>query len=371
MWASTILTSGKNFAPRKVSRSAARPCAASCGPPSWPLRSSAAAPVPLPPHAATAFRHDGAHRRQPSRLDRGPRPRAHPDQLSGRRHPQNSRRPLPTRSRKYPRLSVLPAHHDSHPRHPAQPLPRPPRHLPAQRRALDRGRRTRRKTIAHSTRPRSGGTRHPADPGLLAPSQGPHRARLAHLAGPPGQRTTPGRRRHLGPSQRRAGKVLRRLQPALPPSRRRSGLRLPPPTPPLRSRPLPEPALSPRGQRRSHRHSGRALDRSAPTARPSRLRRRNRRTLPSVRRHPAHLSRRRFTAGSALAPRRTRPTPPCAPHLGAETKNPDAPHLQPLRPPRFGGRYLNDNGGDRISLQLIRHFLVATTAKWGSGSGSV
>src|ERR1039457_6606224 len=52
------------------------------------------APVPPPPPAPPAFRHDGAHRRQPSRLDRGPRPRAHPDRLSGRRHPQNSRRPL-------------------------------------------------------------------------------------------------------------------------------------------------------------------------------------------------------------------------------------------------------------------------------------
>jgi len=30
----------------------------------------------------------------------------------------------------------------------------------------------------------------------------------------------------------------------------------------------------------------------------------------------------------------------------------------------FGSRYLNDNGGDKVSLQLIGHFLVATT---GSG----
>jgi len=41
-------------------------------------------------------------------------------------------------------------------------------------------------------------------------------------------------------------------------------------------------------------------------------------------------------------------------------KSNPAPHLQPLRPPRFSGRYLIDRG-DRVSLQLVRHFLVATT----------
>jgi len=148
---------------------------------------------------------------------------------------------------------------------------------------------------------------------------------------------------------------------ALRPSRRRCGLRLPPLAPPLRSGPLPQLALPARRQRRSHRHLGRACHRPAPVARPSRLRRRNCRTLPPVRRHPANLSRRHLTAGSALATRRTRPTPPCAHLFGAEKKKPHAPHLQPLRPPRFGGRYLNDKGGDRISLQLVRHFLVATT----------
>src|ERR1019366_8297797 len=90
--------------------------------------------------------------------------------------------------------------------------------------------------------------------------------------------------------------------------------------------------------------------------------------------HPAHLSRRHPVDRTVLAAGRTRPTPPCAHYLGAEKKNPDATHLQPLRPPRFGGRYLNDNGGDRISLQLIRHFLVATTQSlrkrnWRPGKG--
>jgi hypothetical protein len=80
---------------------------------------------------------------------------------------------------------------------------------------------------------------------------------------------------------------------------------------------------------------------------------------------PAHLSRRPFTASPALAARRTRPTPPGTDHLGTETKKPAGPHLQPLRPPRFGGRYLNDNGGDKVWLQLIRHFRVATTQAGG------
>lgn len=45
---------------------------------------------------------------------------------------------------------------------------------------------TRRKTISHSARTRSRPTRHRTDPRLLSPSQGPHRARLAHLPGPSG-----------------------------------------------------------------------------------------------------------------------------------------------------------------------------------------
>jgi len=58
---------------------------------------------------------------------------------------------------------------------------------------------------------------------------------------------------------------------------------------------------------------------------------------------------------------RIRRPPPCSSRHGTETKSPDAAHLQPLRPPRFSGGYLNANGGDKVSLQLIRHFLVATT----------
>src|SRR5450755_4282742 len=130
-------------------------------------------------------------RRQPSRLARRPRPRTHAARFSGRRHPHHPRRPLPTRSRKHRRLHVLAAHHDPHPRHSAHPLSRSPRHLPAQRCPLDPGRTTRRKTIAHPARARPRPTRHRPDPRLLAPSQGPHRARLAHLAGRrPAPRTT-------------------------------------------------------------------------------------------------------------------------------------------------------------------------------------
>ena len=58
------------------------------------------------------------------------------------------RRSLPTRSRKYSWLSPRSRLHDHHSWRPAQPLPRPPLHLPAQRSPLDPGRTTRRKTVS-------------------------------------------------------------------------------------------------------------------------------------------------------------------------------------------------------------------------------
>src|SRR5271169_3681884 len=134
-----------------------------------------AAEVSFATPAPSAFRHDGAHRCQPPRLARRPRPRTHPDRLSGRRHRPDPRRSLPTRSRKYRRLSPRPARLDHHPRRPAQPLPRSPQHLPAQRFQLDSRRTTRRKTSSHSTRTRPRRTRHRADPRLLTASQGSHR----------------------------------------------------------------------------------------------------------------------------------------------------------------------------------------------------
>ena len=123
-----------------------------------------------------------------------------------------------------------------------------------------------------------------------------------------------------------------------------SAARLPPPAPPLRSRPLPQLALSTRRRRRSHRHLGRELHRPAALARPSRLCRRNRRTRPSPRRQAPRLSRRPASARPASAPRRICRPPPCAPHHAAETKNAHTAYLQSLRPPRFSGRYLIDKG---------------------------
>src|ERR1039458_8982443 len=99
-------------------------------------------------------------------------------------------------------------------------------HLSTQRCPLDARRTTRWKTDSYSTRTRARGTRHPADPRLLSPGQGPHRTRLARLSGPSGQRTSSRPRHHLGASQRRARPLLRRLQPALRSSRRRRPLRL-------------------------------------------------------------------------------------------------------------------------------------------------
>src|SRR5437868_1530294 len=269
--------------------------------------------------------------------------------------------PLTSNSKpKIPSAISAPACLDRGPWHSAQPLPRSSLHLPAQRCPLDPRRTTRRKTISHPTGTRSRRTRHRADPRLLAPGQRPHRARLAHLSGPSGQRTSPRPGRHFGGGQRRTGELLRRLQPPLRSSRRPCRLGFSPPAAPLRPLPLPRPALSAPGQCRSHRRSGHTLHRAAAPARSPRLRRRNRRPFPSARRHPPHLSRRPFADGFAPAPARTRPTPPCGHPLGAETKTQDAPHLQPLRPPCSGSRYLIDRG-DRISLQLIRQFLVATT----------
>jgi transposase len=65
---------------------------------------------------------------------------------------------------------------------------------------------------------------------------------------------------------------------------------------------------------------------------------------PQPRRPRVRLSREHFAARSALAARRICRSPPCSPHLSAEKKKTDASHLQPLRPPCFSGRYLNDMG---------------------------
>src|SRR5664280_1669485 len=168
--------------------------------------------------------------------------------------------------------------------------------------------------------------------------------RLAHWPGPSGQRTSPGPGRHFGTSQCGARPLLRRSQAALRPSCHRGHLRLSLLAAPLRSGPLPQLALSARRRRRPHRYLRRARHRAAALARPSRLRRRNRRTLASARWRAARLSRRRSAAHPAAATGRILRPPPCAHPHRAETKNPDASHLQPLRPPRFSGRYLNDKG---------------------------
>ena len=133
---------------------------------------TAATKIPLPPLAPSAFWHDGPHRRQPSRLARRPRPHAHPHRLSGRCRPARS---SPLTSNSNPKILVgylrALARHDHHPRRSAQPLPRPPLHLPAQRSPLDSRRTTRRQTIAHPTRTRPRRTRHRSrsPPTLLKP----------------------------------------------------------------------------------------------------------------------------------------------------------------------------------------------------------
>ncbi len=71
---------------------------------------------------------------------------------------------------------------------------------------------------------------------------------LAHLPGPSGQRTPPGRGRDFGTSQRRACPLLRRLQPTLRPPRHRLGPRLSHSAPALRPCPLSQFSLPARRQ---------------------------------------------------------------------------------------------------------------------------
>jgi len=56
---------------------------------------------------------------------------------------------------------------------------------------------------------------------------------------------------------------------------------------------------------------------------------------------------------------RTRPTQTRHPPSHPQTQ--DASHLQPRWPSCFGCRHLKISGGDILSLQLIRHFMVAST----------
>ena len=65
---------------------------------------------------------------------------------------------------------------------------------------------------SYAFRPSSRRTGHRADPRLFTASERSHRAGLANLSGPSGQRTAPGAGRHLAASRCRAAALLRRLQ---------------------------------------------------------------------------------------------------------------------------------------------------------------
>ena len=88
----------------------------------------------------------------------------------------------------------------------------------------------------------------------------------------------------------------------------------------------------------------RALPCPAAFVGPTRLRRRNRRTLASVGWHAARLSRRPAAARATSAAGGIFGSPPGSPHYRAETKNRHASHLQSFRSPRFSGRYLIAKG---------------------------
>ncbi len=123
-----------------------------------------------------------------------------------------------------------------------------------------------------------------------------------------------------------------------------SASRLPPPSPPLRSLPLSRLALSTRRRRRSHRHLRRELHPPAASARPARLRRRNRRTRASPGRHAPRLSWRSAPARAISAARRTRRSPPQLLTSAQKRKTP-LPRIYNLSGrPALGGRYLIDKG---------------------------
>src|ERR1019366_9176926 len=85
------------------------------------------------------------------------------------------------------------------------------------------------------------------------------------------------------------------------------------------------------------------------------------RTLPPTRWLAAHLSRRPTAAHPPASAAGTDRTQTRQPLGGPETQTQDASHLQPRRPSSLGCRHLIHKGGDILSLQLIRHFMVATT----------
>jgi len=219
----------KNFAAKRTSRSAARPCAASCVPPNWRRRRSAGrASIALAGHPAT-LRHDGAHRCQPSRLARRPRPPAHSHRLFRMTPPARSW-PLTSNSKPKTRSAIFRAFRSMIATHGIPLSLYRDRHSIFQRNDAHW---TLAEQLAGKQTPtqlgrRPGRARHPTNPRLFAPGQGPHRTRLAHWPGPSGQRTSPGPGRHCAASQWGARPLLRRSQAALRPPCHRRRLRLSP-----------------------------------------------------------------------------------------------------------------------------------------------
>ena len=190
-----------------------------------------------------------------------------------------------------------------------------------------------------------------------SPQPRPHRTRLAHLSGPPGQRTS-SRPPPPFPGQCRARSLLRRLQPALRPSRRPGRLRLPLAYPAASISPAVSPCTIDGRRRQPLRHLGAHSIASAPLPghavtpeKPS--------NSPSPRWHAPRLSSRSAPARAISAARRTRRPAQLLTSRRNEKPMP-ASTTSPAAP--LCGRYLIDRG-DRISSQLIRHFLVATTGR--------
>jgi hypothetical protein len=170
------------------------------------------------------------------------------------------------------------------------------------------------------------------------------------LARTPGQRTSPRPGFHFAPGQRRARPLLRRLQPALRPSRRRIRSRLPLPAAPLRSRPLPGLALS---TRRRWPITPSPLGANSIALPPlpghSRLCRRNGRARASLGWQRVYRGDQFLLALPLPLQEYAERRPKLLTSAQKRKSGPDASHLQfSLRPPGFSGRYLIRRGAARI-----------------------
>src|SRR5712691_11279602 len=177
------------------------------GRPRQPPPASTAAP-PQPPRADGGRGSPPPARRQPPRLARGPGSLADPRRGDRRRDRPSPGGDLP-RPGGQRRLSRDPPGDDRRPRPAGGRLPRPPQRLRADLAGSGRARGT---TGAQPGRAGPRRARDRLDRRPLAPGQGPDRAAVGHVPGPPRRRAPPGRGDRPGRGERGAGVVPAALQ---------------------------------------------------------------------------------------------------------------------------------------------------------------